>query len=92
METSTKYYQPVAAKFHVGPVDILSGLVKCPIIQYRLWDMGADYGIRELSGPVDIKVSFHASVVIKCRKRKNVILIYYVTANPAIFGNNASKR
>ena len=53
-------HRPGPSKFYVGPVEILSGLVKCPITSIqsigfgsRLWDL-------VVVGPVDKKVSFHA--------------------------------
>ena len=50
----------MAGKFYAGPVEILSGVVKCPItsiqimgFESRLWDLG-------VVGQVDKEVSFHA--------------------------------
>ena len=46
METSTGLS---ASKVYVGPVEILSGLVKFPITSIQISGLGADYGIWELS-------------------------------------------
>ena len=54
----------VAGKFYVGPVEILSELVKFPItctgLQYSLWDFGSRLRDFVVVGPVDKKVSFHS--------------------------------
>ena len=40
----------MASTSYVGPVEILSGQGKIPITSIQIWDLGADYGIWELSG------------------------------------------
>ena len=68
MEASTS---PPAREFYVGPVEILSGLLKCLItsieimgFRSRLWDL-------TVVRPVDKKVSFHTCNIVS----SNIMLI-----------------
>ena len=50
----------MTGKFYVGPVEIWVGYYNFLLLQYKLSDSEADYGIWEFLGLRKKKVSFHA--------------------------------